>query len=527
MKKWLWRIGILLLVLIIAGLWLVRQRLYDRHPGYEVDLRLGATAPAVLQAGFARATITPRVPDSWTDKNGDARYRRRDGDRYEDRNGNGHFDPIWLAGFQNRRPAQGIHDPLWARVMVLDDGATRLALVALDAIGFMSDDIIDIRKRLPAEWEVDYTIITSTHTHEAPDLLGLWGEGHFTSGVDPAYLEFVKLQTVQAIGVAVAALRPARLQFAQDLNGADSLVEDSRPPQVLDSGIRLMRAVDAEADTTLGVLFSWANHPETLWSDNLLITSDFPHYVREGLERGVYRNDSLLAPGLGGTAVYVNGAIGGLMTTSPGFGIPDPFQDTVYMAPSFDKARAQGDRLAMLGLAALRDSGRVELEQGALQVRAKSVNLPLYNRLYRLAAILGVIDRGTPRWMQIRSEVACWRIGPATFLHYPGEMYPEILNGGIQAPEGRDFQALDAVEVPALRSFLPGTFQFTVGLSNDMIGYIIPKSQWDEKPPFTFQFTEAPYGEINSVGPETAPLLYQALKEVIKDIKGSNAPNEK
>jgi len=121
--------------------------------------------------------------------------------------------------------------------------------------------------------------------------------------------------------------------------------------------------------------------------------------------------------------------------------------------------------------------------------------------------------------MKLRTEVACWRIGPATFLHQPGELYPEILNGGIEAPANRDYEQLDQVEVPPLRPLMPGRFQFVIGLSNDMIGYIIPKSQWDVKEPFTYHYQDAPYGEINSVGPETAPLLYQAMRSVIEGVE--------
>ena len=78
------------------------------------------------------------------------------------------------------------------RTMVIDDGNTRLAIVVLDAIGFMNDDIIDVRKRIPAESGVTYTIITSTHTHEGPDLLGLWGKTPFKSGINKEYMEYVK-----------------------------------------------------------------------------------------------------------------------------------------------------------------------------------------------------------------------------------------------------------------------------------------------------------------------------------------------
>ena len=55
-----------------------------------------------------------------------------------------------------------------------------------------------------------------------------------------------------------------------------------------------------------------------------------------------------------------------------------------------------------------------------------------------------------------------------------------------------------------------------VGLGNDEIGYILPKRQWDEKPPFTYGQTKAPYGEVNSLGPDTGPLLCQAFKELTK-----------
>ena len=54
-----------------------------------------------------------------------------------------------------------------------------------------------------------------------------------------------------------------------------------------------------------------------------------------------------------------------------------------------------------------------------------------------------------------------------------------------------------------------------VGLANDEIGYIIPKRQWDEKPPFCYGRKKAQYGEGNNLGPETAPLLCKAFKELV------------
>jgi hypothetical protein len=48
-----------------------------------------------------------------------------------------------------------------------------------------------------------------------------------------------------------------------------------------------------------------------------------------------------------------------------------------------------------------------------------------------------------------------------------------------------------------------------------MIGNIIPKSQWDENPPFTYKYETRPYGEVNSPGPETGPILHTALMGLI------------
>ena len=53
-------------------------------------------------------------------------------------------NPVWLAGFSQHRAATQIHDDLWAVACVIDDGYSRLGIVALDAIGFFHDDLTNI-----------------------------------------------------------------------------------------------------------------------------------------------------------------------------------------------------------------------------------------------------------------------------------------------------------------------------------------------------------------------------------------------
>jgi hypothetical protein len=518
MKKILvWTGGTILCIVFLVTV-LVFWNLRDRHPGYEIDLSItGESIPGQIQTGFAALPITPEIIDTWNDVNSDAKYRKKDGDTYNDSNNNGKFDAYWIAGFDHQRAANGVHDDVWARVIVFDDGKTRLALVSLDAIGFRHDDIVEVREKIPADLQMDYTIISSTHTHESNDLIGIWGENLLKSGINKEHMKYIKEQIVVAISEAVNNLRPARLCFAQHLNGAQELVMDTREPVVFDPGLRLMQAIDIETDSTLGTLVAWANHPETLWSDNLFISSDFPHYLREYIEKGVYDGDELHKPGIGGITVYINGAIGGLMTTRSSMPLRDPFLDTTYIDASFDKARAQGQRLAMLALDAL-DHPDTMVERSNLSVRAKTIKLPLENKVFRFAAMLGVLDFGMTGWFRIRTELAAFTLSPASFLCIPGEIYPEIVNGGVEAPVGQDY-AINPLEVPPIRELMPGTHRFVIGLANDEIGYIIPKSQWDVEEPYTYNRDDAPYGEENSIGPETAPILHREIRKILGEIK--------
>ena len=481
------------------------------------DITIISKLQSELKAGFAALPITPSVPDRWTDIDNNASYNPKDGDTFTDGNGNGIFDPLWIAGFGNRRAANGIHDDLWARTMIIDDGQTRLAIVSLDVIGFMNNAVNDVRKMISGETGVTYMIITSTHTHEGPDLLGLWGRNSTKSGVNREYLEYVKTQVAKSVRTAVKNMRPASLIISEDMTGAIPLVGDSRRPEVFDPGLRVIRAIGREDGKTLGTLIAWGDHPETLWGKNLLITSDFPHYLREGVEKGIFRGDSLVKYGIGGVAVYINGAIGGLMTTSPGLAVKDPFTGDEFTEPTFGKAKAHGEQLAILALNSMTNPIE-KLDSAAISLVVRTLRIPLNNKLFKLAKMLGVIDRGTSGLRYMWTELAVFKIGPVSFATLPGEVYPEIINGGIESPEGNDF-SIERVEVPSVREMMPGKYKFVFGLANDEIGYIIPKSQWDAKAPYTYGRDEAPYGEENSMGPETAPILHRKLQEMLKELK--------
>ena len=118
-----------------------------------------------------------------------------------DRNGNGTFDFIWLAGFGQQRPAQGVNDQLWSRAIAFRNNGVTIALVSIDSIGITYDRYIPIRRMVEGE-RSDITHITfaATHTHNAPDTIGLWSYRLlFGSQFDDEYIAFLQQQTYASI----------------------------------------------------------------------------------------------------------------------------------------------------------------------------------------------------------------------------------------------------------------------------------------------------------------------------------------
>ena len=517
MKKAFWIIlGCLFLLMVGIGTYALFQ-FRDRHPNYQIDLKLYA-GPGTLEGGFAKVDITPSNFETWEDVNGNSKFDPESGDRFIDKNGNGKFDAIWLAGFHNARPAQSVRDKLWARAMVLKSGDITLALCVIDMIGFGNDEVITTRKMIAeALPDIDYVIIASTHVHSSPDVMGIWGPSQYVSGINSTYVSQVQTGIKDAVAQAYVAKKKALVKFAVEPGRLKNMVGDTRMPVVTDAGLKLMQVIDAETNTTLGTLMNWGNHPETLWSENIQLSSDFADPWRNYVENGIPVSDSLVAPGIGGVAIFLNGAIGGLMTTHPDMSVTDPYTGKTYAKPSPEKIQAQGKALAKITLETLRDTSATLHASLDMGISVKSIELAMDNDLFHLAAFLGIFDRGFVRWKKIRSEVSAWFLGPATFVHVPGELYPEILHGGIESPDGADFQ-VSPIEVPSIGSRIPGQYAFFSGMSNDMIGYIVPKSQWDVKPPFTYGYSKRPYGEINSLGPETAPNIHQAVLRVLDNL---------
>jgi len=498
------------LVLLVIGFLFYRMK--GPHRSYRVDfVDVGQGKPDVLQVGVAKWEITPDLStyDTYNDVDNNNRYDRKKGDTYNDVNGNGKFDAVWLAGFNSNRPAKGVHDPLWVRAIALRNNGVTVVMVTLDTIGVFHEKFIDVRKSIDPSLGIDHVVFSSLHIHEVPDTMGLWSGPIPTPwSFDHRYMESVKSACKRVIEESVKNLQPADMLCAEVELEPEGFVDDSRYPIVYDKKLCCSRFVKhgtdgSSADQTIATLVSWGNHPETLGGSNPLITADFCHYWRKGVEDGVKEPNGV--EGLGGMCLYFQGMIGGLMTqlhtTVPHRNGVDKFRDA-----SFEKAEALGDNLAIATVNALRGTTVWKNENPRVAVAAKTIYAPL-SGMFKYVMALGLIHPGIYWGFKARTEVDVIRIGDVEILTIPGELYPEIAEGGIEAPAGQDF-AIGPVEVPPLRKeVMKGKMNMIFGLANDEIGYIIPKSQWDAKPPHAYE-EKGQYGEENSGGPNVAPVVH-------------------
>ncbi len=463
------------------------------------------TAPAGdLRAGAAKTVITPDV----------------------------HAASVYMAGYGPNRVATGVHDDLYARCLALGVGDQTLVICAADLIGLFNDDVVKIRSEVKAQApEVSHLIVASTHDHEGPDTMGLWGPSPLQTGIDEKYMTLLRERIVQTAVAAVHAMQPARLTLGRDDNPLLALLQsDSRPPYVKDPYLFVMRLTTPEGKP-IATLINFSDHPETLGSKNTQITADYPHWLCAYAEEH-----------LGGTAVFVNGSIGGLLSTNnSSVALQDPETGKVAADNTWRKAELFGKTLGQLVERAARGGEVVDVD--SVDFRGSTIFTPMHNDHFRIGGAAGLFGGRKPLYTDgkldpgmtetdlpgmgklriatghdVQTEVSYIRLLKgsnlaAEIVTVPGEIYPELVNGGITRYPGADFP--DAPFEPSIRPHLRSKYQFIFGLANDELGYIIPKAEYDNEPPWLLDKPTRWYGEINSAGPDIAGAVTRTLVGLI------------
>jgi hypothetical protein len=453
-----------------------------------------------LRAGAAKTVITPDV----------------------------HAATVYMAGYGQNRVATGVHDDLYARCLALGADGQTLVVCAADLIGLFYDDVLKIRERVKDQApEVTHLIVASTHDHEGPDTMGLWGPGPLQSGIDEKYMVWLRERIAQTAVDAVRQMQPARLTLGRDDHPLLALLQsDSRPPYVKDPYLFVMRLASASGQP-IANLVNFSDHPETLGGKNTEITADYPHWLCQYVETH-----------LGGTAIFLNGSIGGLLSTNgSSVALQDPDTGKVAADNTWLKAELFGNTLGQLVERAVKRGEEVGVN--SIDFRGTTIFSPLHNDHFRTAGAAGVFGGRKPLYtngqldpsvmekdvpglgtlkfatgQDVRTEVSYIRLlaggrVAAEIVTVPGEIYPELVNGGITRYPGADYP--DAPFEPAIREHLQSKYQFIFGLANDELGYIIPKAEYDDQPPWLRDKKDRWYGEINSAGPDIAGAVTRAV----------------
>ena len=470
-------------------------------------------------------------------------YKAPDADGSE---GDGAFQGIWMGGFDGNHPLLGVHDPIWARALVLRTGDVTVAIVSLDLVGLFYDRVKEIRAKvavLAKEAGVDYVLVSSTHNHEGPDTMGQWGINRNDiptgSGVDSALMAHIIDQSANAVATAAAGLKKATLKVGQVKTPREGYIRDSRDPQIFDLDLTVVSLAEASGGAPISTLVHWGNHPEVLSDNNNYLSSDFSHYLREALEKGLPAKGTHEAlPALGGTGIYLQGALGCLMTP---LGITITDRAGVAQSRSdWAKAQALGENLAMQAHAALAKAEVVK--SPLLSVAAKELLLPAENTQLMMILKLKIFEREVTGYNpnlpvdknnrpHVRTELSLIRLGPATFFSLPGEADPETMVGGYDGKLSYGASLVDknnknppdltkAPKGPFLKEKVPGTYKMMVGLGNDEIGYLVPPWNFQlGSPPYISEAPGDHYTEVNSLGPGTVPALLSAYEGLLKKYK--------
>ncbi len=371
----------------------------------------------------------------------------------------------FLGGYGQNRQCTGVHDNLYAKAVVFDDGKLPVALVILDSVGTQYDTIQLVRERASELTKAvsippERIIVCSTHTHCSPDNIGIYGPDQMTSGRDPEYIRGMVEAAATQVAKAAALLRPATLSWAK-ARGGEWAVNDCEPGDLIED-LTIIQCLDAKG-TSIATLTNFACHPTVLDGDTTEASSDWV---------GAFY--ASMADAMPGEHLFLQGGIGGWIQ-------PETPERT------FKLAKEYGDDLAQRSLAALKND--VPVKGTDIRFAHKVFNMPNANEGFAQLSAMGIMPRGITDG--IETEVAWFSVGTAQFATHPGETAP--------------------IFTRATEALMDTEPKLVLGLGLDELGYIL-------KPGYFIDPKAIPHAEYltaTSPGPESGPSMMKALESII------------
>lgn len=411
---------------------------------------------------------------------------------------------MYLGGFgfcigaeDQCRTSMGVHDDISATAVALADTVTKevVIFVGLDAIGLVKYDNDRIheaaQKRFYEEFGVFFygprLMVSSSHSHAAPDTVGLWGPG-LGAGRDEAYATYLRDQVVAAAMEAFANLADIKLSwgkgwsknYADDTLGKDEdlFIIDGKTPE----GKRVF------------TITRWPSHPTAYGSDNQGISADWVGTFRYKMEKD-----------LGGMAVFLQGPIGSVYPERPvscgqseeafpdGFKTPKTNKHDALSPQDYMKVTCTGFLVAQHAQEAM--ANMTPIAETGITFKHSTFTFHPDNELLMMLAEMGplpyeAVDVNNPDAM-MDSMFSLVTIGDMTILTTPGESFPSFSNAAKKI-------LLDAgYKEPIV----------TLGLTQDWMGYLLPTELW--------QNSDFSYHQSLSPGVQVQEKFNEALMSLV------------
>ena len=372
----------------------------------------------------------------------------------------------YIAGGDQNRKFTGVHDDLYVKAVVISNETTSIAIFTVDCIGMLYPQLLQVRQavlKMVPEFPADQIIMSSTHTHSGPDVVGLWGPDLQHSGVDNIYLREIVATAASQIVKAYQNRKPAIPRYANTVHG-QGWVENISQPAELDRSVTILQFVDRRY-RNIATLTNFACHPTILDGTTTDVSADYVAGFYETLDKAQ-----------GGVNMFLQGAIGGWVQPE-------------HVPRTFVAAYEKGYGLAAAVVAALKNPQSIESNDIAF--KRKVISLPVENEGFRQLSAINVINRKITD--SVSTELVMVDIGEAKFATHPGETVPAM---------GLATKGMMKTDGP----------KFILGLGMDALGYIL-------KPAFFNPDAKIPHSEYlcaMSLGPKTMDLIMQEIDAMVR-----------
>jgi hypothetical protein len=214
------------------------------------------------------------------------------------------------AGYKERKGEgmKGIHDPLQAIALFVDNGEKKIVLCSVDHLGFTYEMVQEIINQVHSYSQLDQCeiYIASSHTHSGGGaFLNIPCVGESIAGAySTETTQFYIRRTAEAIIQASKNQIPAKIGIGYGQAHGLSEYRGIWPTDVIPlSDVAVIKITQIDG-TPLAVLFNYPVHPTVLNSQNRFFSSDFVGCTRNYLQ---YLLGSNVQP------IYFNGAQGDII----------------------------------------------------------------------------------------------------------------------------------------------------------------------------------------------------------------------